>query len=363
MKQKGSILDLLPGGNTTLGFYSFFDQILKQDEAKHIISIKGGPGVGKSSLMKKIGFHFVEQGYDVEFHHCSSDPDSLDGVVIPAFKVALLDGTAPHVVDPKNPGAVDEILNLGEYWDEEALKANQKQIVQTNRENGRLFNKAYGHLKAAGHIYENYEKTALIAFDYTQLNTIMNQMVNKLFKEIPVVNAHGFERDLFGFAITPKGVLDYREGIVSSVKNRIVIKESVFSSAEMIMNHIKYEALRRGLHITCLHSPIKINKIEDILIEELDLLIAVENKYHPYDYEYNEKLDLSTFVINSIKDRIEEEVMDDLDTFDRLLNQAINYIKKAKANHDVLETFYIPNMDFSKHEQLLNKLVDKIKKY
>ena len=48
--------------------------------------------------MKKIGEQFLHMGYNLEFMHCSSDSESLDGIVIPAKKVALLDGTAPHVV-------------------------------------------------------------------------------------------------------------------------------------------------------------------------------------------------------------------------------------------------------------------------
>jgi len=46
--------------------------------------------------MRKIGEEMLERGYDVEFHCCSSDNGSLDGVVIPAIKVAMLDGTAPQ---------------------------------------------------------------------------------------------------------------------------------------------------------------------------------------------------------------------------------------------------------------------------
>jgi hypothetical protein len=42
----------------------------------------------------------LEKGYDVEFHCCSSDNDSLDGIVIPSIRVAMLDGTAPHGVVP-----------------------------------------------------------------------------------------------------------------------------------------------------------------------------------------------------------------------------------------------------------------------
>lgn len=95
---KGKIRHMFPGGNTSYGFFSYYDYILPQDEAERIFCIKGGPGVGKSTFMKKIGEQFLSMGYDVEFMHCSSDSDSIDGVVIPAKKTALLDGTAPHVV-------------------------------------------------------------------------------------------------------------------------------------------------------------------------------------------------------------------------------------------------------------------------
>lgn len=97
---KGRTVDLFPGGNTSKGFYSFYRYILGQEDARRIICIKGGPGTGKSSLMKKIATHFNEKGYDIEFHHCSSDNNSLDGIVIKGLNVAMLDGTAPHVVVP-----------------------------------------------------------------------------------------------------------------------------------------------------------------------------------------------------------------------------------------------------------------------
>ncbi|MCX8131897.1 MAG: ATPase [Clostridia bacterium] len=98
MMARGNIKHAFPGGNTSQGFFSYYNYILSQEEANRIIVIKGGPGVGKSSFMKKIAEEMLCRGYDVEFMHCSSDNNSLDGVVIPAIKVALLDGTAPHVV-------------------------------------------------------------------------------------------------------------------------------------------------------------------------------------------------------------------------------------------------------------------------
>lgn len=93
---KGKIRHMFPGGNTSLGFFSYYDYILSQEEAARIIIIKGGPGVGKSTFMKKIANEMAEIGYDLEYMHCSSDNNSLDGVVIPEIKVALVDGTAPQ---------------------------------------------------------------------------------------------------------------------------------------------------------------------------------------------------------------------------------------------------------------------------
>ena len=93
---KGRIRHMFPGGNTAQGFFSYYDYILSQEEATRIICIKGGPGVGKSRFIKILVEEIQDRGYNVEYMHCSSDNNSLDGVVIPAIKVALLDGTAPH---------------------------------------------------------------------------------------------------------------------------------------------------------------------------------------------------------------------------------------------------------------------------
>ena len=58
---------IYPGNNTPKGFYSYYRFILGQREANRIICIKGGPGVGKSSFMKRIGEEFLEAGEDVDF--------------------------------------------------------------------------------------------------------------------------------------------------------------------------------------------------------------------------------------------------------------------------------------------------------
>lgn len=84
------------GANTPSGFYSLYDQLIDPDEARRVYLLKGGPGCGKSSLMRRVAQAMEEKGASVEYIACSGDPDSLDAVVFPALNTAIVDGTAPH---------------------------------------------------------------------------------------------------------------------------------------------------------------------------------------------------------------------------------------------------------------------------
>lgn len=84
------------GANTPQGFVSRFDQLADPADGWREFVIKGGPGTGKSTLMHKIADEFQPVTEHLELIHCSSDVDSLDGVIIHDRKVSIADGTPPH---------------------------------------------------------------------------------------------------------------------------------------------------------------------------------------------------------------------------------------------------------------------------
>jgi hypothetical protein len=85
--------------------------------------------------MKSISKAFCQDKYEKELIYCSSDPRSLDGVIISANgkKIAVIDSTSPHERDAKIPGATDEIINLGEHFDIGWLTANREAIISKSR--------------------------------------------------------------------------------------------------------------------------------------------------------------------------------------------------------------------------------------
>ena len=84
------------GANSGRGFRNLFDQFCTPEDHYDLLVLKGGPGVGKSTMMKRIGQAMEERGEQVEYLYCSGDPKSLDGVHIPRIRVAVVDGTAPQ---------------------------------------------------------------------------------------------------------------------------------------------------------------------------------------------------------------------------------------------------------------------------
>ena len=91
------------GANTPQGFVSRFDQLEKADEGWDACILKGGPGTGKSSLMKAVGKAIVDNhlSRQLELIHCSSDVQSLDAILAEDCRWYIVDGTAPHASPPK----------------------------------------------------------------------------------------------------------------------------------------------------------------------------------------------------------------------------------------------------------------------
>ena len=88
------------GANSPSGFYSLYHELLPAEQARSIYILQGGPGCGKSTLMRRVAALAEEAGETVEYILCSGDPDSLDAIVLPQKQIALVDGTAPQGVVP-----------------------------------------------------------------------------------------------------------------------------------------------------------------------------------------------------------------------------------------------------------------------
>ncbi|NLU53381.1 MAG: ATPase [Clostridiaceae bacterium] len=358
-----NIRHMYAGGNTPLGFFSYFKHIISVSHAKRIFIFKGGPGTGKSTLMRKIGQELSQKGFRVEFIHCSSDNKSLDGIVVPELKIAMMDGTAPHVVDPIYPGVVDEIINLGQFWNEKGFQDSREAILSINKKIKNSFATAYRYLKAAASLKEDTEEVYREALDKYKEKTLIRELVSDIFRDKKYPDSVGSERCMFASAITPRGFSGFLDNLCANMKT-IRLSAPSGTCTRSVLESIKNEALQRGYDIETFYCSMDPLRIEHLIIPALNTAVITANEYHDVcDVE-----SCSTYLINELyMDKLIENHKSRLD-FNRtnteiLLQQAIDSINAAKEAHDELEKYYIRNMDFDALTKFKDTLIDRILAY
>lgn len=345
------------GGNTPLGFYSFFSEVIPLEKANKIICLKGGPGTGKSSLMKKLGEYYKNLGHDVEFYHCSSDSDSLDCILIKDLKVAILDATAPHITDPRAPGAIDEIINLGEFWDEAGIRQNKEQILNIQKSISKTFKRAYKYFAAAKIIHDDWSEMNKEALDLNKFNFLREDLKNRIFKQ--PISSLGTSRNLFITAFTPKGVVTFLDELIDNCESTYVLNGPPGTGKSEILEYLRDEALKRGFNVEVMHNPISPTKIEHLYIPALNLAIISSNEINQNLYK-GHQIYMENYLDYNIINCSNEKNINAKDCFYTLLNKGLSILTEAKKLHDDIEKYYIPNMDFKEIDKVYDEIIKKI---
>lgn len=353
MKEK----HVFAGNNTSKGFFSYFDNLIKADEAKHIYILKGGPGVGKSTFMKKIALKMLEEGYSAEYIHCSSDNESLDGIIIPELKIALIDGTAPHTIDPVIPGAVDEIVNLGIYLDSYQLEKHKTKIIQLLQNISRIYKSAFRYLEAACIVSEEINSICDQYIDSMKFNEMCIQAIEKMFPENAICIKPGNIRKLFSESYTSSGYINYTPSLCQGKKIWAVVGENTNYSSKFL-NRMAEEAVRRGYDIECYYRPLTPESIQHIYVPQMNLMIiSAENHM---SNSYDEVFDLHLIMDSgNFKTRI-SEIENNLHLYDLLVKNALEKLSDTKKMHDLLEVFYVNSMNFKGVDECFESILSQL---
>lgn len=345
---KGPVRRYFPGGNTSKGFYSFYEYITPPD-ANKIFIIKGGPGVGKSTFMRAIAEELNSRGFEVEYFHCSSDNNSLDGIRFPAIDVAFIDGTAPHIVDPRNPGAVDEIIHLGDYWDEGGMRAGRESILSLNAEVGRLFRRAYGYLAAARIFLDEYKSpyTQPGVLDLAGLNAETLNLIGDIFGTRSRTGAKPRQRHLFATAITPDGPRSHLDTVVGEAAHRYVITGDPGTGKSTMVGRVAEAAALRGYDAEVFHCALDPSHIDHVVIPDLGTAVINGGTPHGFTARLNDTvIDTGRYVNRRDLSRFSGEMKEAMRRHRDAFDSAVAFLERAKKAHDEMETYYVPNMRF-----------------
>ena len=369
-RRQGKARHLFAGGNTPRGFFSYFHYLprpLAAPQPKRVWIIKGGPGVGKSTFMSRIGEEMVQRGYDVELHHCSADPDSVDGVVIPALGLAIVDGTAPHVIDPAHPGAVDAVVNLGEHWDEAEIRRRRETILDLSARYRECYAVAYRFLAAAGEIYKDWRAANASLVDTPRVHGITWELIREVTGDLirgstrdRAGGSGGYVRKLFASAITPAGFRHHLDSLLEPLPRRIVLRGEPGTGHRTFVAQLAQLLAGHGVGLELFHCAMEPEEPEHLLAPKLGLAVVTSAEPHVWEGEATQVIDLNELRDRGSLERNRTRVEEDKTVCWDLVGRGIQWLKRAKELHDELEQCYIPHMDFAAIEERRRRLVASI---
>jgi hypothetical protein len=369
MARQGKIRKMFPGGNTTKGYYFLFEYMI-QPAVNRVYIIKGGPGTGKSSLMNFISREMTGRGYEVEHHHCATDPDSLDGLVIPDLGVALLDGTAPHAFDPKNPGIAEEIVNLAEYWDDTVIIPYKAEIMEISKRGNMHFQTAYSLLKQSKMAYDQWQWYVEEAIDPAKYNRISRLLVERMLEGItPNYDTAPQARHLLASAITPGGIVDFRQALIERDMKVFSVRGESKTLVKQLIRRAANAAEEMGLYTEQYHCPYEPDKLDMLIIPAVRTVVT--NSSQPYHLDPEgleekpsvETVDLDICIKKGLLEQYEEEKTDALIRSRNLLEKGIEYLAKARAAHSEREKYYSAAMDFDRVDIRRREILNQILQY
>lgn len=360
-----------PGNNSPQGFFSYYRYILGQREASRIICIKGGPGTGKSTFIRKICRYFAEKGENIDYLHCSADENSLDGAILKNRRIAIIDGTAPHAIDPVTPGAVDKIVNLGEYWNEDGIAACKEEIISLNEETSYWYRIAYNYLRAASAVSESLKEIYAKAIEASEVYRVAADIIAAEYRRFPISIRPGKEKKSFISAITADGIINYIESMAQNVEKVYVISVPEGYGNTSFMELIKEGAIYRGFETESYYCPMNPqSKTEHLIIPQLSLAFITVNSYHdiePWEIIRDDDSHQEITLID-VRDYMNPLVLEEnsdliaklLDEYGELIDKGVEMLGKAKEKHLRVENLYIPNMNFSEVDTVAEKLISEI---
>ena len=317
--------------NSGKGFYSLYEAFPGEGNFLHII--KGGPGTGKSSFMRRIAKAAQERDMDTELIYCSGDPDSLDGLYIPALRQAWVDGTAPHVQEPGVFGADSDYVNLGRFFRGPLDKAGAEKAQELTKRYRALYASAYSFLAAEAAVAGAFETEPLDREELEQVEEIISDILEGELRHRK--RGSGIQLRRFISAISCKGKVRLDDSVNKLCKQNYRFDDPLH--AHQLLSITARLAGERGIMTILCPEPLRPERLEAVLLPELGICFAAaapEGEKRGVTIHFGkERQGRDNKAYESpIKDKLREE--------------ATKLLSQAKALHDELEAVYKPHMDF-----------------
>lgn len=336
--------------NSCEGFKNYYGDIFTDTRVDRLYIIKGGPGTGKSHFMKVVARRARERGYVVTEYLCSSDPASLDGLLLSREgfpTVGLLDGTPPHAREPVLPGARDEIINLGAFWDPRALMGQKETITALGKGKSTAYTNAYAALSAAGRMDAIADSLTDPCVNHDRLKALAarllrDQPTGDSFTATPALRR--------AVSMAGKHTLHSFE---AAARRMLILDESYGMGYRLTAAMLAVSATR-GHEVLVSYHPVYPHKADGLFFPDTGLCVLVGDAVST-DSTPTRSLSLRRYTDPEALRSVRGELRRTLTLREQLTDTALRHLASAADCHFELERVYAAAMDFRAKEAYTEK--------
>lgn len=345
--------------NSRNGFHSYYEQCFRH-KVDRLLYIKGGPGTGKSTLMRRVARYGEARGYRAEYYYCSSDADSLDAVLLYGEQgsVGLLDATAPHAMEPTLPGVAEDLIDLGQFWDADVLTARREDVTRLNKEKSDGYRAAYRYLAGAGEISDVLWEAIAPCVDKTRLSRTATRLLKG--------TAKGEGRGSVSIGLCDSVGMRGRVRLDTYLRQaaRVCLIEDYLDTAYLLTRELGERAAEYGMNMRISYHPILPDHIDALLLEDSKtvFLVCETEKIEALRAvaPHGRVVSMRRLIEPTIMRKKRENIRQTYRLREALIGGAQDELKKVSKAHFELESIYSAAMDFDAKERYTKALCEKL---
>lgn len=347
------------GANSADGFIGLYDQLLDA-KLEDLLILKGGPGCGKSTFMRRVAEAMEQRGQETVYIHCSGDPDSLDGVIFPALRTAVADGTSPHVLEPRCMGARERYVDLSPCYDIARTKALRAELAAQTECCRAAYAEAYHVLRALGGVDAERRSLARAGLDEAKLlrrtaGIAARELKGRSGQEGRAVSA-------FLGGVTCQGTVCRFDTADTLCPRVYELCDSCGLAAPMLYT-LEREARAAGQDVILCRDPLRPAETQHLLLPSLGLAFLTTNEERPYRGKPYRRIRIDAMAEEGLT-RAQRAHLRFIRRVRRALaEEAVAALGRAKAGHDALEALYHPCVDFARVQTLWEAELERLSGY
>lgn len=326
------------GANSFGGFYSLYDPYIAAVEPERLFILKGGAGCGKSGFLRRVAAAAEQKGLRADRILCSGDPDSLDGVWVPERRLALFDGTAPHILEPPQVGYQGFYLDLSRFY-----RPGVPPLRALERAYREHYRRAYLYLSAAGSAGRVFPLP-------TEAEAAVRRRARALALRL-LKQQHGEAREtrVFTDAFTGQGSISLPESRTFLAPTRIALTGGG-DLADVFLSEVLEVSRARGHSPVVCPDPLDPAKLAHLLFPEIGLGFTSGAGTRKIHLEKQLAAAADDEALYLRKDAEAQK--------SSLLHKAQSELKLAKLAHDRLEDAVHPYVDFDAVAALAERFIE-----